>query len=305
MGLKEILTEFLSSGGDRQPVDSTESEDGEDDDEAPEATEPMFDVPLEDLDQEEQIESLEHRIDGLEDSLDSSTGQLETIQGSQQQVAERMEEMNQTVRQLLGIYDQLTANANPFVAANQQPGPSSQEQDGFGVVSPEEQATVPVAAGGRTDQPMSFDDLKGGSETEVPVETPDDLADAPTENEPEDDETDEGPDTFISAEGDGRDATLPDLPDTFATDVIVFEWMTELVTTAGPSAALRAISHYEEVGWISPAVKRHLENVLSAPDLDMIVDPTRDPAELTGDDHADSYEYIMKLDAVQRSITND
>ena len=34
----------------------------------------------------------------------------------------------------------------------------------------------------------------------------------------------------------------------------------------------------------------------------MNVDPSRDPNELTAEDHAESYEYIMKLDAVQRTI---
>jgi archaellum component FlaD/FlaE len=95
---------------------------------------------------------------------------------------------------------------------------------------------------------------------------------------------------------------LAGLADTYATEIIVFEWLTSLVSTAGPAATLRAVAYYEEIGWISPRVKTYLESVISGPDLDMNVDPSRDPNELTAEDHAESYEYIMKLDAVQRTI---
>ena len=43
------------------------------------------------------------------------------------------------------------------------------------------------------------------------------------------------------------DATLSALADTYATDILVFEWLTDLVASAGPAATLRAIAYYEEI----------------------------------------------------------
>ncbi|WP_435361466.1 FlaD/FlaE family flagellar protein [Haloarchaeobius sp. DFWS5] len=319
MGLLDILTEFLSSGSGpvQGAAPGTGNGDGTDDEQAVDEEEPApdpepYDVPLEDLNQEEQIETLEHRLDGLEDELHDSTGQLETIQGSQQQVAERIEDMNDTVRQLLGIYDQLTANANPFVEANQ-PGVAEDDVEGFGFGPEQTQqqqaaAPVPSLGGGQQESggAVSFDDLKGGpaaADNEIEVETVAGSSDAHDDDAESADTDDAEADSFVSA-ADDADAKLASLADTYATDIIVFEWLTDLVRTGGPSATLRAISYYEEMGWISPAVKHHLENVLSAPDLDMIVDPAREPEELTGDDHAESYEYILKLEAVQNAMND-
>ena len=95
--------------------------------------------------------------------------------------------------------------------------------------------------------------------------------------------------------------TLTALADTYATDVIVFEWLTELVRTAGPAATLRAIAYYHEIGWIGADVRAHLEATLGGPDLDIGVDPEETPEELTAEDHADSYTYIMKLEEIHET----
>ncbi|WP_267641781.1 FlaD/FlaE family flagellar protein [Haloarchaeobius amylolyticus] len=337
-------------------------------------------VSIDELDQEEQIETLEQRIDGMEEDLHSSQNQLETIQGSQEQVADRIEDVNDTVRQLLGIYDQLTASANPFMEGGQPGAAMDEDAEGFGLaVDAEEPAGMPAGdedeeaehddedpddrevpveptastgeadadedEGAADEEAVSFDDLKAEQAAEAAAEADHEALDddgdteqtthaedddepdneiqveatAETEDaemstveqepaRPDRDGDDESPaadaaaDPFVTASGPGNDATLPDLADTYATDIIVFEWMTDLVTSAGPAATLRAIAYYEEIGWISPAVKAYLEGVLSGPDLDLNVDPSRDPEELDAEDHAESYEYIMKLSAVQETM---
>jgi len=362
MGFRDVLADFLSSGGP-QSGGSSESEDETDEDET--SPEPSFDVPLEDLDQEEQVENLEHRIDSMQEDLERSNSQIESIQSSQEEVAERVEDVNGTVRQLLGIYDQLTASANPFVEG----GSRTQMDDdveGFGLggepdldgttgemppaeaVENEAETADPDEDEPATDEDLadnevvveatepgdeeavSFDDLKAesasgddaeqavGDDGQQTVQTQreqeeDNADDTRLEVEPLSDEAaqmSEAAEESRSHERASRrrrreqrsDATLPRLADTYATDILVFEWLTDLVTSAGPAAALRAIAYYEEIGWISSRVKAQLEDTLSGPDLDMTVDPSRDPNELNAEDHAESYEYIMKLDAIQETM---
>ncbi|WP_256297669.1 FlaD/FlaE family flagellar protein [Haloarchaeobius salinus] len=363
MGLRDVLADFLSSEG---PQGGSESEADDEEDEAETSPDPSFDVPLEDLDQEEQIENLEHRIDSMQEDIERSSSQIESIQSSQEEVADRVEDVNGTVRQLLGIYDQLTASANPFVeggsrtrmdddvegfglggepepedATGEMPPAEAVENeaepaaDEDGDPEPEELAdneVVVEATDPGDEDAVSFDDLKAGNESsDDEREQGDDGQQAvQTQREQEDDNTDdtrleveplsdeaaqmsdaaEGSRTYDRASRESRagtrearsDATLPSLADTYATDILVFEWLTDLVTSAGPAAALRAIAYYEEIGWISPEVKAYLEDTLSGPDLDMTVDPSRDPNELNAEDHAESYEYIMKLDAIQQTM---
>ncbi|NHN41647.1 flagella accessory C family protein [Halorubellus sp. JP-L1] len=372
MGIRDVLADFLSSEGshDRAGRDDAESggsdsssgdaQGGEDDAGPPESS---FDVELEELDQEEQVEALEGRLDEMEGSMQQNRSELETIKGSQQDVAEQLNEVNDTVRQLLGIYDQLTADVNPFMD-----GPTRDadpDAEGFGVVGgeepdPESEVVEAVVEGdadpgedaeaadgdeadeGEEDEEattIGLEDLRAEYEAEAADEGEeavigDDAAEAAVgqEDEPADNEIEVEPTTVEESmsrtgrpndsrgdasawrEGiDGSDdadrtaagestVALVGLADTYATEIIVFEWVTSLVSTAGPAATLRAIAYYEEIGWIGSDVKTYLEDVLSGPDLDVNVDPSRDPNELTAEDHAESYEYIMKLDAVQRTI---
>jgi len=384
MGLRDVLADFLSSEGSQDRAGRDDASGGfADDDDAQgseDASSPPgsgFDVELEELDQEEQVEALEGRLDEMEGSMQQNQSELEAIRGSQQEVAEQLNEVNDTVRQLLGIYDQLTADVNPFMD-----GPTRDadpDAEGFGVVGGEEpdpesevveavvEGAVADEAAAQGDGPVEDDaagedaatvgleDLRAAHEegedddrsddasspadgTVAAQEAVDaDAADAAvgSEDEPDDNEIeveptsgapmsqhdqfeDDHPDegswrdgasdatTPATAGGDGASressVALAALADTYATEIIVFEWLTSLVSTAGPAATLRAIAYYEEIGWIGSDVKRYLEGVLSGPDLDMNVDPSREPNELTAEDHAESYEYIMKLDAVQRTI---
>ncbi|QCS41366.1 FlaD/FlaE family flagellar protein [Natrinema versiforme] len=267
---------------------------------------------------EEELDDLYYRLDELEEQLEDKSSELGTVQDSQQQVADRVEEMNDTVRQLLGVYDMLTDDVNPFTGAGE-------ERNGFGVFgedeSPPEEPTrsgVGVADGGTksAEETVSFDDLKDviedaaaqsdgdgsgetiafdedsdADDTTVEVQATESVDESDADDADEDDGNDEG----------GSDVTLETLADTYATDIIVLEWLTELVRTAGPAATLRAISYYSEIGWIDEEVRDHLEAMLSGPDLDIHVDPGTTPDELTAEDHADSYTYIMKLQEIHKT----
>lgn len=284
-----------------------------------------------DLGEEEVVDDLYHRIESLEDDLDRTSSEMGAVRDSQEHVADQVDEVNDTVRQLLGIYDLLTDDVNPFTG-------EGETEEGFGVFGEQEDGGFGLAdrepADGADDDTVSFEDLKAAIDEAAAAEadresggqriTIEELGEPVGEpvdggpTEPDDDsrvevqatadvgaddrETDDR-ETDDAGESDDEDAavTLTALADTYATDVIVFEWLTELVRTAGPAATLRAIAYYHEIGWIGADVRAHLEAALGGPDLDIGVDPEATPEELTAEDHADSYTYIMKLEEIHET----
>jgi len=91
---------------------------------------------------------------------------------------------------------------------------------------------------------------------------------------------------------------LADFPAGYAADLLAMEWLADMVETSGPAGALKALSFYEELGWISSDVADTLELYLSGPNLDDDVDPNC-PVELTASDHAESYRYVLRLRALE------
>ncbi|SDK85067.1 FlaD/FlaE family flagellar protein [Natronorubrum texcoconense] len=281
---------------------------------------------------DEEVDDLVYRIQELEEELESKESTLGTVQDSQQQVAQQVEEVNDTVRQLLGVYDMVTDDVNPFTGAGEEKNgfgvfgeddDGTDESGGFGLAS----ATESAAGSSPANETVSFDDLKGALENAAQAQADGGETIAFDENEQfereddrdtrvevqatesvdePDDATDRtrpdaGDENRTDADVDSDDVTLATLADTYATDIIVFEWLTQLVRTGGSAATLRAISYYAEIGWIDEEVKAHLEGVLSGPDLDIHVDPETTPEELTAEDHADSYTYIMKLQEIHET----
>ena len=261
------------------------------------------------------IVEIEHRVGELEEGLERNGGRIENVQHAQREVTERVEEMNETVRDLLGIYERLTSDVNPFTEEDGQAGR-------FGVVNGNGEhagatAVHADAAGDRARETMgdddvadedsavvfeddavdedvfTFDDVVADLEREEPAE--------PTGEEPT------GPGTAGRSNPGRRAGTggpadrtpyLTALADGYATDVLALEWLAELVETTGPAATLKAVSYYEDVGWIGPSVAADLEEYLAGPGIDVHVDPN-EPAELTVEDHVTSYEYILRLDAIR------
>ncbi|MCU4751738.1 flagella accessory C family protein [Halobacteria archaeon AArc-curdl1] len=336
--LRDALERFLGNTGGRRGREREQQRraDGDDGDEpAEEAVEEEPEPETEErpdsdeLDDEEVIDDLYHRIDSLEENLNQKDAQLGSIEDSTQHVSSQVEEVNDTIRQLLGIYDRLTDDVNPFTGAGEEKHgfgvfDEDEEPEGFGLGQPassSEEPSNPFETEAEEDT-VSFDDLKhmiedAAAASGMAAEEPsggqtitfdeDDVEDTHVEvqatesvDEPEaDDSADE--DDLEEDDTEEESATLAHLSSTYASDIVVFEWLTELVRTGGPAATLRAISYYHEIGWISEDVKAHLESVLSGPDLDMHVEPESTPDELTAEDHADSYTYIMKLQEIHET----
>lgn len=124
---------------------------------------------------DEEVEELRHRIGELETTLTNASTSLEGLRGEQQTVAESLANLNDTNRRLLGIYDQVVSDANPF---------RDEEESRFGVFEslddsePESDAEVDVEATGEESTPE--DDARD-DDIEGPMER---LGDDPTADEP-------------------------------------------------------------------------------------------------------------------------
>jgi archaellum component FlaD/FlaE len=95
----------------------------------------------------------------------------------------------------------------------------------------------------------------------------------------------------------GDEPLLAVLGENYASTVIGFGWLSDMVAVGGPAGALRALDHYETIGWLGPEARAELESMLSGPGLDVDIDPN-EPKELTAEEHALSYEYVRMLEAV-------
>lgn len=265
---------------------------------------------------------LDVRISELEDDIDSTESTVRAVQNSQEEVVDSIDQMNETVRKLTGVYDRLMTEENPFVDSRQ----TGASQNGTGQASHNhaaESVDAEAAVIGFEDLDTSDDEPVAESTTHKSADD-DDADTREAENEaaaaPEPDHDrpaastatpTEDPTTTPAAPGMGssthdtasaageQSPMLEILPEGYAGEVLVMEWLGELVEQSGPAGALRAMEHYEEVGWISPEVKRRLIDTIGGPSLDVFIDPTK-PREPTGAEHHASYQHLTVLAELNR-----
>jgi len=268
-------------------------------------------------------EALATRVEELEDDLESTASSLRGVEGAQSDLEESVDEMHQTVRRLAGVYDRVAAAENPFVdgslerASDDAPAAASGSDDDTDA-NADGTAERDIVADGDADDVgdavVSFDDLRDDAVGDDANDTADDTAfgdttdtdvsdgDASPSFDPSDDSS-LGADAYADGpEGEthGHDVdeggmpVLSSLPEGYAGDVLVMEWLSVLMERSGPAGTLRAISHYEAVGWISADVEAALLDAVGGPGLDVFVDPTQ-PREPSADEHALSYDYLRAL----------
>jgi archaellum component FlaD/FlaE len=271
------------------------------------------------------VGDLDVRLSELEEDIDSTESSLRTLQSSQQEIADSVEEMNETIRQLAGMYDRIAAQENPFVdgSANgadvvgDQPDDPTLPEVNTQPTEPEHSHEDGTSEGdaNQDDGMVSFEDLQddGESVDEATTPQPDGNAERTRAHETTEPELDSGHDR-----ADGRDSgtdsvsTTPDeeighpvapggqaplleaVPDGYAGEMLVMEWLAMLMDQSGPAGALRAVEHYEDVGWVSADTRDRLVDVIGGPALDVFVDP-RAPRELSAQEHADSYGYLRVI----------
>jgi flagellar protein FlaE len=84
---------------------------------------------------------------------------------------------------------------------------------------------------------------------------------------------------------------LDQLPQEYAAELIVLEWLEFLNATAGLEGTIDAIRYYRSIGWISEAVESDLRDYLSGVDA-------RDTDAAPGidvDDHVESLLFVANL----------
>lgn len=85
------------------------------------------------------------------------------------------------------------------------------------------------------------------------------------------------------------------VPDTYAAEFVVFEWLEFLLLHAGYQGATDALHYYESIDWITEDVESQLDDYL----LGIDDDAANDGNDLDVDDHMLSLVYVAKLTNMQ------
>jgi len=298
---------------------------------------------------DQDLQEVETRLNDMEADLEQTGASVRSIEGKQEELSEEVQQLNNRIRQLLGMYDQAAADANPFTGGSDGDG-----SNGFGVMgspkthndadefddssdrsetseSPETNSTQSPAthtseehAPGAetntqdTEQPerdpdagLTFEELKTQitDEAQRPSEDHDITGDNRERQQSdgvavEDAQPDRAGDHDWNSDLSQTDApdtgnvTLETVPQTYAADIIVMDWVSMLIRRSGLAGALKSFEYYESVDWISSSVRRYLETILSGPGIDTHIEPDS-PHEPRSEDHCESYTYIEQLDKLK------
>lgn len=300
LGLDSLVPNSQSKDEERDAEDETEqvdadSETGEAGADAaaetePEPQPPRISTEAFEGDVGDAVEELQYNLDEVRNRVGTHESAIESLENDQESMEERLDEIQETNATLLGVYDRLTDDINPFSSPSERDAVAPDDET-YGVMSGEasddigyERHTAADEDEGEDDEDVvSFSDLKENLDADEESETADDEGPVETPARP------------VSASQSGDSPYLNALAPTYATDVVLMQWVSMLVDTAGPAGALKTIDYYAQIDWISPAVKRQLETVLSgAHDLDED-QPSRPPSELSVEAHSESFEHIQKL----------
>jgi flagellar protein FlaE len=85
------------------------------------------------------------------------------------------------------------------------------------------------------------------------------------------------------------------VPDTYAAEFVVFEWLEFLLLHAGYQGATEALHYYESIDWITEDVASQLDDYL----LGIDDEASGESSELDVDDHMLSLVYVAKLSGMQ------
>ncbi|AGN00419.1 flagella protein [Salinarchaeum sp. Harcht-Bsk1] len=94
----------------------------------------------------------------------------------------------------------------------------------------------------------------------------------------------------------GEKPYLRELPSGYVSDLLVMEWIEFLVTESSPSGAHRAITYYENVGWIGHRAADQLREFVDGhPEASVDEDEPAGTGALTMDHHTTSLRYVARI----------
>lgn len=232
----------------------------------------------------DDIADLEHELDGVRNQVEQNSASIDGLESEQENVGERLDRIEEHNATLLGVYDHLTESVNPFTGDwegdIEQPDESEAK---FGVIP------------GPDDEDDSWDTETDQAE---PTQANEDAVNREPVSEPKAEQpVRTAPDNTSTpsprpAAGADDGPYLTRFAATYATEVLLMEWLTMLVDRSGQEGALKALDHYDRIDWISEPVKRDLEVMLSGAHCDPDTPPRND---LNTDVHDRSFKYIARL----------
>ncbi|WP_436930516.1 FlaD/FlaE family flagellar protein [Halosimplex halobium] len=101
---------------------------------------------------------------------------------------------------------------------------------------------------------------------------------------------------LVGSQGDMEKPYLRGVPDTYAAEFVVFEWLEFLLMHAGYKGAADALGYYESIDWITEDVAGQLNDYL----LGIDETGSNDGNDLDVDDHMLSLVYVAKLAGMQQ-----
>jgi archaellum component FlaD/FlaE len=259
----------------------------------------------------DRLDDISYEIDQLSADIEDNSSSIKALRSERDEVIERLERIDQNNATLLGVYDRLTNEINPFAGDwNEKYDEKVSEQDGqaYGVIQPPDNEAEARAAAREMEEEddeaegLSFDDLKNKHDEDDETNDEDEeevVTHAEPEAEPEPQPVEQAPPS-PEALGAGDEPYLTQLGSTFSTEVLLMEWLSMLIDIAGPAGAMKALDFYERINWISPHIKRQCEDILSGAHEARDV-PSRPPSDLTAEEHNRSFAHIMRL-AQQRQF---
>jgi flagellar protein FlaE len=227
------------------------------------------------------VKTLQSEVNELTAEQESNSNAVKRLRSDLDNLTENMSTMEDRIRKLLGFYDALAARVNPLVkgdfravpilnamdkADSESPFKLDEEPeyiDGLYPVEPATESESPVADDHEEPQVDEEDETQhmGASagrdevadETDDPVRTIDDLKRTRESSEAtkqsDEDQPDDKPHMHV-------------LPGSYGGELLALEWLAALVDRSGTAGALRALSYYESIGWVSPTAKRALQRRL-------------------------------------------
>jgi flagellar protein FlaE len=294
---------------------------------SPEDDEPAEEEVIEpqDTGKDESVEELKQTIKTFQSELNELTTEQESnsnavkrLRSDLDNVTEDMTTMDDRVRKLLGFYDALAARVNPLVkgdfravpilnamdkADSESPFKLDEEPEYVDGLYPDDEVDTEAASRGVDENDHSqtgeTDDTQhvGTSEDhDEAVEKESDLETDDTVRTVED--IKRARESSETHQGDKKsDEDTPHmhaLPGSYGGELLALEWLAALVERSGTAGALRALSYYESIGWVSPMAKRALQRRLMG--AAEPVGQSETTEVLDAEDHTMSLAYVVQLE---------
>lgn len=298
MGTDKRMKFIRALLGMEDSEESSSGDDGEEEDDSPPA--PSADdaqsADSAPSDVAEDVKALQSQVNDLETDTETNDNRLDSVQNDMDALQDDLEEVESHIRDLLGVYDALSARVNPLV-------------DG-------ELANMPAMGGEQQAQNSRFDlaetdnaspESTSSEDSDVSESTDDDdkrtLDDLKEDTGMTEDSTpDPTPDTVQPETASDDHHHVATFAGTYASEVVAYQWLSELLELSGVSGTLRALSYYHDIGWISADVKTALQRRLAGADFD---GDARQFRRLRADDHADSLAYVIMLEEMEEEQFNN